>query len=402
MFIFALMKQHAPLFPLAICLIAGIAVSSLLPDWTTGLALLLVSVLVAALLSRWPRWQTAGIWLCVLILGMTLGARSLEAGDGRQEAGGGRTQAEMQFLEWRQQLLEHYRQWGISDEAYGVLAAMTLGEKSSIDKDTRNTYREVGASHILALSGLHLMIIYGIISLLVSWPRIRMLSQILIILAIWAFAMLTGLSPSVVRSAAMITVYALLALGHREKMSVNTLAFVAIIMLIVNPMTLYDSGFQLSFMAVLAIVLINPLLFGIIPPHVQQRHRWLSSLWGVATVSISAQIGTAPLVIYYFGYFATYFLLTNYIVIPLATLILYLTPVLLAVSWWPWGMAVMAKVLSAIVVLMTRLLEWIATLPYCTIGDIQISAMQVFLLYIIIGSVYVVVSLRFPVTRKNG
>lgn len=403
------MNQHAPLFPLAVCLIAGIAVSSLLPHWTTGLAVLVVCTLVTVLLSRWPRWQTAGIWLCVLVLGMTLGARSLGGlGDGSPDHSRhtttdqeNRPLIQQRFLGWRDALLEQYQTWGISDEAYGVLAAMTLGEKSHIDKEIRNTYREVGASHILALSGLHLMIIYSVISLLVSWRRVRMLSQIIIILAIWSFALLTGLSPSITRSAAMITVYGLLSLGYRKGMSLNTLAFVAIIMLAINPQSLYNIGFQLSFMAVLAIVLINPLLFGIIPPHVRQQHRWLSGLWGMTTVSISAQIGTAPLVVYYFGYFPVWFLLTNYIVIPLATVILYLTPVLVAVSWWPWGVGIMAKALSAIVMFMNRLLEWVSTLPYCTIDGISISTLQVFLLYIIIGSVYVVVSLRYPATGRS-
>ena len=392
-------RIHAPLLMPAFCLITGIAAGNILPNWTVGLAVLVVCVLITAMLSRWPRWQTTGIWICVLILGMTLGARS----EGRKTRNEVQTTGiEQRFLGWRSTLLEHYRQWGISDEAYGVMAAMTLGDKSAIDKETRSTYRKVGAAHILALSGLHLMIIYGVISLLIGWRRIRMLSQILIILSIWAFALLTGLSPSIVRSASMITVYALLSLGNREKMSVNTLAFVAIIMLVINPMAIYDIGFQLSFMAVLAIVLINPLLYGIIPLHIQVRHRWLSALWGVATVSISAQIGTAPLVAYYFGYFSTWFLLTNYIVVPLATLVLYLTPVLLVVSWWPWGVAFMAKVLSAIVLLMNHLLKWITTLPYCSIDGITLSTLQVFLLYIIIGSIYITVSLRYPTARRNG
>lgn len=496
------MKIHAPLLPLVCCLMAGICAGSLLSNWTIGLSALVVCVLITFLLSRWPRWQTTGIWLCFLLLGMTLVAQHqqtlevewpeeateqevvvigepvikekwvvadvltatghqklrlriqrnedserIQVGDGlaaslyinkvrawqnghfdyrrymqchgftgeafvnsnrwqwQQVSLQGLSMLErskLRFLCWRHQLLERYHQWGIHDDAYGVLAAMTLGEKSHINQEIRATYQEVGASHILALSGLHLMIIYSIISLLISWRRIRMLSQILIILAIWAFAFLTGLSPSVMRSATMITVYALLSLGYREKMSVNTLAFVAIIMLVINPLALYDIGFQLSFMAVLAIVLINPLLYHIIPLHVQMEQRWLSSLWGLTTVSLSAQIGTAPLVMYYFGYFSTLFLLTNYIVIPLATFILYLTPLLLAISWWSWGVALLTYVISSLVLLMNKLLAGIASLPYCSIDGINLSTLQVFLLYIIIGSLYVAVSLRFPATRRNG
>lgn len=308
----------------------------------------------------------------------------------------------LRFLCWRHLLLERYRQWGVSDEAYGILAAMTLGEKTHISQSTREIYREVGASHVLALSGLHLMIIYAVVSLLVSWRRIRTLSQVLIVLAIWAFAFLTGLSPSVVRSASMITLYALLSVGYRNKMSVNTLAFVAIVMLIINPLSLYDFGFQLSFMAVLSIVLVNPLLYDLIPLHIQQHHPLLNWLWGLTAVSLSAQIGTAPLVAYYFGYFSTVFLLTNYIVIPLSTFILYLAPLLLLFSWWPWGVGAMASILSFLVNLMNSLLERIASLPLCSIDGIRLSTIRLFLLYVVICCIYIAVNLRFPDARRNS
>ena len=491
---FAAMKIHAPLFPLAVCLIAGIAICDWLPDWTTGLVVLAVSTLLTALLYRWPRCQTAGLWICCLLLGMTLASRHqqqlevewpqeritqevvvieepvikkrwiivdvltgtdhrklrlhihkdedsqrITVGDGllittninkvrarkrymqchgfmgegfvwqgywhwKQVSLKGLSAIErmrLHFLCWRHQVLERYRIWGIEDDAYGVLTAMTLGEKTHIDQQTRETYREVGASHILALSGLHLMIIYSIISLLVNWRHIRLLSHVLIILSIWAFALFTGLSPSVVRAAMMITVYALLSLGYRNKMSVNTLAFVAVVMLVINPLALYDLGFQLSFSAVLAIILINPLLYSLIPQHILMEHRFLRWIWGLATVSISAQIGTAPLVAYYFGYFSTVFLITNYIVIPLTGFILYLTPLLLAVCWWPWGVTLMAGILSFLVRTMNQLLGWIAQLPHSSINGINLSTLQVFLLYIIIGSIYVAVSIKYREFRRN-
>ena len=403
------MKIHAPLFPLAVCLIAGITMSECLcewtlggiayPGWTLGLILLGAGAAVTALLYHWPRCQTAGIWLCFVLLGMTLGGRSLESEGTRQETRD--SGLRQQFLEWRSVLLEKYHEWGVGDEAYGVVAAMTLGDKKAIDKDTKETYRVAGASHILALSGLHLMIIYSVITLLVGWMRFRLLSQVIIVLAIWAFALLTGLSPSVTRSAAMITAYALLSLGYRERMSVNTLAFVAIIMLIISPSMLYDVGFQLSFMTVLSIVLWHPLLNGLIPLHVQQRHHWLSNLWGLITVSTAAQIGTAPLVAYYFGRLPVWFLLSNFIVIPLATVVLYLTLALVVFNWWTWAATLVAKVLTAVVVTMERGLAWVGALPYSSIDGIQLSVLRVYLIYIIIGSLFVAVSIRFPAIRRS-
>ena len=302
----------------------------------------------------------------------------------------------LHFLLGRHQLLDQYRKWGITDEVYGIIAAMTLGEKSQLDTTLKDTYSLVGASHILALSGLHLMIIYTIITLFIGWRRFRIASQVLTVLAMWAFAFLVGLSPSVVRAAFMISIYALLSLGHRERMSVNTLAFTAIIMLLVNPLSLYDMGFQLSFMAVLAIQLFCPMLERVIPLHVQMEHRWLKALWGLASVSLAAQIGTAPLIAYYFGRFATWFLLSNFVVIPLATLLLYLALLSIVTFWWGGLQTLLVTVLSFTVVLMNRLLEGIAQLPDCSIEGIHLSMLQLTSIYLLIGCGYILLSLRFP------
>ena len=302
----------------------------------------------------------------------------------------------LRFLLWRHKLLESYRQWGVTDEAYGIVAAMTLGEKSQLDSTLKETYSLVGASHILALSGLHLMIIYTVVTLFVGWRRFRIASQVIIVLAIWAFAFLVGLSPSVVRAAFMISIYALLSLGHRERMSVNTLAFTAIVMLLVNPLSLYDMGFQFSFMAVLAIQLFCPMLERVIPLHVQMEHRWLKALWGLTSVSLAAQIGTAPLIAYYFGRFATYFLLSNFVVIPLATLLLYLALLSICTFWWSGLQSLLVVALSYIVILMNHLLEGIAHLPGCSIEGIHLSILQLACIYLLIGSGYVLLSLRSP------
>lgn len=308
----------------------------------------------------------------------------------------------LRFLLWRHQLLQHVRQQISDDSAYGVLAAMTLGEKTALDKELKETFSQVGASHILALSGLHLMILYSVITLVLGWHRYHAVTQVATILMVWAFALLTGLSTSVVRSAFMISIYALLSVGHRERMSVNTLAFVAIVLLMVNPMALYDLGFQLSFMAVLGIVLIHPLINNLVPAHVQLRHRLLSSAWGLVTVSLAAQIATAPLVAYYFGRFSTWFLLSNFIVIPAAWLILHAALLAVVCCWWPWALHTLATVLTWLVSAMNHALTVVSQWPMSSIEDIRLSALQVCLIYIIIAGCYVIVSLTYPVTRRNG
>ena len=307
----------------------------------------------------------------------------------------------LRFLCWRHQLLAHYRHWQVDSQVYGILTAMTLGDKSHLDSGLRETYSVVGAAHVLALSGLHLMIIYTVVATLVGWYRWRMLSQLLIILAVWTFAFLVGLSPSVTRAALMVSIYALLAVGYRQRMTLNTLAFAAGIMLIVNPLTIYDVGFQLSFMAVLAIVLFNPLLQGIIPLHVQQRHRWLTSLWSLVTVSLSAQLGTAPLIAYYFGRFATWFLLSNIVVVPLATVVLYLTILVPVLTPWPGLVALASSGLQEVVTLMNRLLTLLARLPASSIEGIAISVIQLACLYVFLGSLWVLMRVLFSRAAPN-
>lgn len=392
------MKIHAALLPLAVCLAVGIVLSQLLDQWTVGLALMVPCLLVTFLLGRFPRLQTIGIGVCFVLLGLTLGARSYQYLPAEPSPSALTAKA----TQVRQQLLQHYRSWDLDDEALGVVAAMTLGEKSALDRDLKDTYSRVGAAHILALSGLHLMIIYTVIAFFIGWRRFRFFSQVVIILSIWAFAVMVGMSPSVVRSAVMISLYALLSLGHRDRMSVNTLALTAIIMLAVNPQSLYSISFQLSFMAVLAILLFNPLFYRLVPLHVLQHHRWLGILWGLTTVSLSAQIGTAPLVAYYFGRFSTWFLLSNYFVIPLASAVLYLTLGCLATGWWTVLHQMLISLLAGVVVLMNRLLQAVARLPYSSIEDLHPTVWQVIFVYLVIGCGYVLLSLYTPKVQQNG
>ena len=290
----------------------------------------------------------------------------------------------LRFLTWRHQLLEHFQQQSIDDDAYGVIAAMALGDKTALSKDLKDTFSRVGASHILALSGLHLMIIYSIVTLVIGWHRYHIATQSITVLAIWAFALLAGLPTSVVRSAFMISIYALLSLGYRERMSVNTLAFAGVVLLMISPLSLYDLGFQLSFAAVLSILLIHPLINGLIADDVQQRHRWLSTAWGLV-------------VAYHFGRFSTWFLLSNFIVIPSAWFILGVTLLCIVLCWWSWAASGLFSLLVWLTDTMNHALRWVAQLPLSSIEGIRLSAIQLFLIYIIIVCCYVAlaVSRRF-------
>ena len=393
------MKNHtinifhtAPLLIPAICLMVGILLGSHLSlSVPFCIVLLLAMVVATALLGRWSKLQTVGIALCSLMLGILVMEMDLSKVDDGEPSRIERTQ--QYFLNQRNILLQRLETAGLSDNQYAVVAAMALGDKSSLTKDLKETYSMTGASHILALSGLHLGIIYALLSLLVVGRRWQMVSQVAIILSIWAFVFLVGMSTSVVRSAVMLTVYALLAIGHRQKMSVNTLAFTAIVMLLVSPQALFDVGFQMSFMAVFSILLFTPLFYRPFSSEYLMTHRLVKWLWGMVAVSIAAQIGVAPLIAYYFGRFSCFFLLTNFIVIPAATLILYLSLATLLIPS-------IGVVLASIVGLLNTTLLYISTIPGATIDGLHPSVMLTASIYAIIFATYYLLWLTIPKTDE--
>ena len=298
------------------------------------------------------------------------------------------------FLKYRSSLLEKISSQSENADAYAVVAAMALGDKSALTQDLKDVYSVTGASHVLALSGLHLGIIYTLLSLFVFRRRWQVLSQVLIILSVWAFVLLVGMSTSVVRSAVMLSVYALLSLGHRDRMSVNTLAFTAIVMLMISPMSLFDIGFQMSYMAVLSILLFMPLMAYVFREEYLMSHRVVRWLWGMITVSLSAQIGTAPLIAYYFGRFSCYFLLTNFIVIPAAMLILYLSMVVFLIPS-------LAYLLYKVVAMLNQLLSYLAAIPGASIDNLHPTKIQTTMIYLIIVAVYLL-AIKFTCIRASA
>jgi competence protein ComEC len=193
------------------------------------------------------------------------------------------------FLQERHRLLDRYQALNGDEAAYAVLAAMTLGDKSALTPELRETYSVSGASHVLALSGLHLGIIYMLLTWLSMGRRRYWLSQLLMVTAIWAFALLTGLSPSITRSATMISLYALFSTRSNGRVSLNIICFTAIVMLLADAHALFEVSFQLSFMAVLSIVTLMPLWNRVWQP----RHPVANWLWQLTSMSVSAQLGVS-------------------------------------------------------------------------------------------------------------
>lgn len=373
----------APLLIPAVCLMAGIVLGHEQHLSTVWLWLLVADVVVACLLWKWRRQQTIAIMMGVVLFGALLMNVNNHTSDDNNSIMG---RSRGFFLNQREVLLERFAEAGLTDDAYAIVAAMVLGDKSALSRDIKDTYSITGASHVLALSGLHLGIIYVLLSILVVGRRWRFITQILIILSIWAFVFLVGMPTSVIRAAVMLTVYALLALGYRNKMSVNTLAFTAIVMLLFQPSALFTVSFQLSFMAVLSILLFVPLFERAFSAEYLMTHRCMKWLWGMVAVSCSAQMGVAPLLAYYFGRFSSWFLLTNFIVIPAAMLILYLSLLVLLI---PQLAFLLVQVVNGLNSVLTRM----AQLPGACIDGLHPTQTQTVLVYVVMIAIYVLLSL---------
>ena len=381
--------ESAPLLRVAVCLIIGIVIARYVLLPIPVLPILAVMVMITVLLWKYTNLQSIAILVCFLLVGMFLMQRQLSATDDSQSFSR-LDNSKAFFLNQRGMLLDRLAYSGVDGDAYAVVAAMALGDKSALTHELRDTYSVSGASHVLALSGLHLGIIYCLLWLFLPHRRWPAVSQTIILIAIWLYVLLVGMPVSVVRSAVMLTVYGLLSIGHRNKMSVNALAFTAIVMLMCNPEWLFDIGFQLSFMAVLAILLFVPLFEDVFSAKYLQEHRWIRRIWGLVAVSVSAQIGVAPLIAYYFGRLSTYFLLTNFIVLPAAYLILGFS---LIVLLFPS----LAYILLYIVDTLNAVLLRITAIPGSSIDGFHPNVLQVVLTYVIIFCTYLLIERIKPV-----
>lgn len=296
----------------------------------------------------------------------------------------------LKALIFRERLLSKYLQYGLSEQDYAVLSAMTLGDKTAISRSLANEYSISGASHVLALSGLHLGIIFTVLTFLFSQLRIRMFNLILVICAIWAYVFIVGMSPSVLRSAVMLTIYSFVNLFNRDNLSLNTLALAAVILLAISPLDLYDVGFQMSFMSVLFIILFFRHIYHLMPLRFRQI-KAVRTVWQMASVSIAAQAGVAPLVALYFQRFSCYFLLTNFLVIPLATVILYCAVFLVLTTAIPVIQHIVSTLLLTAVKWLNVSVSFIASWPGASIEGIHINYIQVICYYIIIGEICILI-----------
>ena len=280
----------------------------------------------------------------------------------------------------QQFLVSRYETFGIDGAELGTLASLTLGDRAAIDKDIKKAFSASGAMHILAVSGLHTGIVWAVLWMLLTCfgrkrplydERVKQFALAgLIILFLWFYAGVTGWSPSVVRSVLMVMIAQGALLAHRSPMSVNAVAAAAFCILLVRPMDIYSLSFQLSFAAVTAIVLFVPFFNKFVPlSHQLPSIVYMSLVYvrDLISVSLAAQIGTAPITLLYFGKFSTYFLLTNILVVPMAFLIMSGAILFFTVGWIPIIGKGIAIVLDGLAWFLNHYVSWIQSLPYAAI-----------------------------------
>jgi competence protein ComEC len=264
-----------------------------------------------------------------------------------------------------------------------VALALLLGQKQKLDPEINKAYSETGLMHILAVSGLHVAIIYAIFLFLLKLLRLKKHQTkyflIGVIGIIWLYAFLTGLPPSVLRAATMFSLITLGQMRDRKPSIYNVLAFSAMLLITVNPDVIFDLGFQLSYLAVAGIVLIQPLIL----------NWWLPSskvgeyFWQLTAVSIAAQLVTFPLSVYYFHVFPTYFLIANLFVIPISFLNMQVGVPLMILGWIPYLGEVLGWILSWLVWSQNQVTLLIHVLPVGTVNRLTMSLTGMILIWLL-------------------
>jgi competence protein ComEC len=286
----------------------------------------------------------------------------------------------------RQQLVNLLRQNIPGAVEQGVAEALLLGYRDDLDKTLLQSYNNTGVVHIIAISGLHLGMIYGVMAAFFSLlPRKKssvFARALAMLLVIWLFTLLAGAVPSILRAAVMFSFIVVAGMLQRKNSICNSLAASACSLLLCDPCYLWDVGFQLSYTAVLSIVLFRQPVYN----WFRVQNPLLRQLWQLMAITLSAQVLTLPLVLYYFHRFPLFFLVSNLVAVPLSGLILYGLLLLLLLQWWAMAAKALGWVLGCLTAWLNTFILHMDRLPYAAITQVNLSAWQVVLLYIAIVS----------------
>jgi competence protein ComEC len=283
-------------------------------------------------------------------------------------------------------IIEKLRVSPMTPDELSIVQAFILGQRKDISKQVYIEYAAAGAIHILAVSGMHVGIIYIILLLIFSplkgLPYGLFIQSVLIVISLWGFAFLTGLSPSVIRAVTMFSFFAFASLINRKTNSINTLFLSYFLLILINPLWIFHVGFQLSYLAVFFILWILPLFNKLYNP----QNFFIKKIWDILMVTIAAQLGIIPLSLYYFHQFPGLFFLTNIVVLPFlgillgAGLIIIILAVLNTLPDW------LALSYNFLIGSLNSFINWVANQDAFLIQDIHFSIALVLGSYLMIFS----------------
>ncbi|MFO7873410.1 MAG: ComEC/Rec2 family competence protein [Bacteroidales bacterium] len=289
-------------------------------------------------------------------------------------------------LHLREAALSVFHEHHLSGREFAVVSALLLGYREYLDDNLRREFAGAGAMHILCVSGLHVGIIYMVLNTAFAFlgrmPCGMFLRTVFIILFIWLYAAITGFSPSVLRASVMFSFVSAGNSFRRPTNIYNTLAASAFVLVLTNPFIIAHIGFQLSYLAVISIVSLQPRLYNLF----WVRNKILDKAWQIICVSLAAQLATGPLALYYFNQFPNYFLITNLAVIPLAGTIIYAGLFTLLVNAVPVLGMLAGQFLSLVVYVLHQSVRIIEGLPYSTSTGVFISLPETMLIFLLVIS----------------
>lgn len=296
----------------------------------------------------------------------------------------------------RFRMLQLLQQNGLSGDNYAVAAAVLLGYDDSMESNLKQDYIMAGAMHILCVSGLHVGIIYLVINFLLGFMRNNrtnnLIKAILLLLTVWAYATITGLSPSVQRASLMISVFIIGNLLVRNRDTYNTLAISALILLLIDTNLLFNVGFQLSYAAVIGIITFHQPIYKLI----YIKNSIIDKIWSISVLSFAAQLATFPIATYYFHFFPPWFWLTNLFTFPLSFLIIATGLMFASTLWIPLLPKLVGWLLSGLIYLLNYIVGMVKYFPFSGIDHIYTSFPMVFILYLLILFTFVMINKKNP------
>ena len=282
-------------------------------------------------------------------------------------------------LHLRKRLVEKFIQYIPDSEASSLASTLILGYRADLNKDLIEAYSKTGTMHVLSVSGMHVGIVFLVLSFLLKGmnknKKLILIRAIIIIGVIWFYSLLTGFSPSVCRSALMLSFVVLGKAIHKNQNTYNLMAISAFFLLLYDPFYLFDVGFQLSYLAVAGLVYFHPLIYNTL----YIKNKIVDYIWSYSALSLAAQLATFPISVYYFHQFPMYFLLSNLLIVFPVAIIMYAGIVFLIIPF-AWINELLGTFLNWLINFTNDILYKIEKLPFSAIDGLWINTFELFLI----------------------